>query len=339
MLIAVATITLSAGIAGAESDVVTLKISHHLPGSSPFQQLVLLPWCEKIKNESNGRLKCQIYPSMQLGGTPAQLFDQARDGIADIIWTLPAYQAGRFTKSEVFELPFMVRDTVSGTNALWEYIQKNALDEYKGTKLLFTHFNDGKQLHFSKKPVKTLEDFKGLKIRASGRLGAKTLAALGAIPVQMPASAVPEAISKGVIDGASVSWEVTTTMKLQEICKFHTETSPNQAKHSSSIFVFAMNAAKYNSLPPELKKVIDRNSGQDASRLVAKAFDSFTEPARKIAKDRHNEFNVLSNEEYKRWVKATEHVSDSWVKEVDAKGGNGRALLNDAKSLLKKYKD
>ncbi|MCM2358229.1 MAG: TRAP transporter substrate-binding protein [Geobacteraceae bacterium] len=339
MMIAAAAIALGAGVAGAAQDVVTLKVAHFLPTSSNFHQKVLLPWCDKIGKESGGRLKCQIYPSMQLGGTPAQLLDQVRDGVADIVWSLPTYQAGRFTKSEVFELPFMAKTSEGGSQALWDYIQKNAQDEFKGTKLLFSHLHDGNQMHFGKKSVKTLEDLKGLKLRASGRIGTKTLTALGAVPVQMPAPAVPESISKNVVDGASIPWEVTTAFKLQEICKTHTEAAPGQAKHANSIFVFAMNPAAYNKLPADLKKVIDQNSGLETSKWAGKTFDSFTAPARKIAVDRHNTFNVLTDAEYKRWVKACENVDDDWIKEVDAKGANGRALLNDAKALLKKYHD
>ncbi|MCM2359506.1 MAG: TRAP transporter substrate-binding protein [Geobacteraceae bacterium] len=339
LMIAAAAIALGTGAAGAAQDVVTLKVAHFLPTSSNFHQKILLPWCDKIAKESGGALKCQIYPSLQLGGTPAQLLDQVRDGVADIVWTVPTYQAGRFTKSEVFELPFMVKSAEKGSQAMWDYVQKNALDEYKGVRLLFTHMHDGSQMHFGKKSVKTLEDLKGVKLRAPTRIGSKTLAALGAVPVQMPAPAVPESISKSVVDGASIPWEVTTAFKLQEICKTHTEVAPHQAKHSNAIFVFAMNPGKYNSLPAELKKVIDQNSGPEASRWAGKTFDGFTAAARKIAVERHNTFNILTDAEYQRWVKACERVDDEWIKEVDAKGGNGRALLNDAKALLKKYHD
>ena len=339
LMIFAAAVVFGTGVAGAAPEVVTLKVAHYLPASSNFQQLVLLPWCDKIGKESGGKLKCQIYPSMQLGGTPAQLFDQVRDGVADIVWTIPTYQAGRFTKTEVFELPFMVKSAEQGSQAMWDYVQRNALDEFKGARLIFTQVHTGSHLHFGSKSVKTLEELKGLKVRAPSRIGSKTLAALGAVPVQMPVTAVPEALSKAVVDGCSLPWEVMTTLKLQEICKTHTESAPHQAKHSNAIFVFAMNTAKYNSLPPELKKIIDQNSGIETSRWVGKEWDNSMPPARKIAVDRHNTINVLSDAEYKRWVKATEHVEDGWIKEVAAKGGNGKALLNDARALLKKYGD
>lgn len=324
--------------AGAQ-EVIILKVSHFLPATSNVHARLVVPWCDKINKESGGKLKCQIYPSMQLGGTPAQLFDQVKDGVADIIWTAPTYQAGRFTKTEVFELPFMVKKAEKASPALWDYIQKNALDEYKGTKLIFAHLHDGAPLHFGKKQVKTLEDLKGAKVRAPTRQASKALSALGAVPVQMPAPAVPESIAKNVVDGASLPWEVMTSLKMQEICKSHTETGPGHPTISNTFLIFAMNQAKYNSLPPDLKRVIDRNSGVETSRWAGRSMDSFQPPARKIAQDRHNTFNIMNEAEYQRWVKATEPVFDAWVKEVGAKGANGRALLNDARALLKKYKD
>ena len=338
-ILAVAAMGVGSGVSHAAPETVTLKVAHFLPTSSNVHQGLVVPWCEKINKESGGKLKCQIYPSMQLGGTPSQLFDQVRDGVADVIWTAPTYQAGRFTKTEVFELPFMVKKSEKASQALWEYIQKNSLDEFKGARLIFTHLHDGAPLHFGKKSVKTLEELKGSKVRAPTRLSSKALTALGAIPVQMPAPAVPEAIAKNVVDGASLPWEVMTSLKMQEICKTHTETGPGHATVSNTFLVLAMNQAKYNGLPPELKKVIDNNSGIETSKWAGKNMDSFQQPARKIAQDRRNAFNVLTDAEYGRWVKATEAVDDEWIKEVSAKGANGKALLNDARALLKKYKD
>src|SRR5512138_1564492 len=244
IILTVAAIMLGTGTAFAASDVVILKLAHFWPSNSHFNKDIVEPWCDKINKESGGKLKCQIYPSMQLGGTPQQLFTQVRDGVADLAWTLPSYQAGLFTKTEVFELPFMVKHPETASQAMWDYIQKFALDEYKGVKLIATHTHDGAHLHFGKKQIKTLEDLKGLKIRATSRIDSKTLAALGAIPVQMPMPAVPEAISKGVVDGTSLPWEVTTSLKLQEICKTTTEVPPHRPSHTNAIFVFAMNQAK-----------------------------------------------------------------------------------------------
>jgi TRAP-type C4-dicarboxylate transport system substrate-binding protein len=250
---------------------------------------------------------------------------------------VPTYQSGRFVKSEVFELPFMTRNAETGSRAYWEYVQKYSLDEFKGTKLIFLHLQDGGQLHCAKTEAKTLDDLKGLKIRSPGRVGARILAAWGATPVQMPLPAVPEAVSKGVIDGAMVPWEGVPVIKLQEITKFHLITSPAQNKMSNTIFAFAMNQAKYDSLAPDLKKAIDANSGIEWSAIAGRAFDATVGPNSKDALGRGNKMNVLSDAEYKRLQAASESVNEEWMKEVAAKGGDGKALLNAARELLQKY--
>ncbi len=332
-----AAVTLALGAGSAMAQEVILKVHHFLAPNATSQKLLLGPWCEKIGKESNDRLKCQIYPAMQLGGTPPQLFDQAKDGVADIVWTVPTYQAGRFSKSEVFELPFMIKSAEGGSRAFWEYVQKNSLDEFKGTKILMAHVHDGAELHFASKSVKTLEDLKGLKVRAPTRIGTRMLTALGATPIQMPAPQVQEAISKGLVDGASLPWEVVPGIKVHEVTKFHTETGPGQRKMSNTIFVVAMNEAKYNGLPPELKKVIDANSGAAASAWAGKVWDGTIAPGRKSATDRGNVVNVLTPDEYQRWEKATEPVAQDWLKDVAAKGVDSKQLLDSAKALLNQY--
>ena len=327
---------LALGAAPARAQEVVLKLQHFLPPQATIQALVFNPWCEKVGRESGGRIKCQIYPAMQLGGTPPQLFDQAKDGVADIIWTVPTYQAGRFQKAEVFELPFMARNAETGSPALYEYVQKNALDEFRGVKVLAMHLHDGALLHFAKQPVKTMEDLKGLKVRGPTRIGAKVLTALGATPVQMPLPQVPESVAKGVIDGAMVPWEGVPPIKLQEIAKYHTDTAAGMPRMSNTIFVIAMNEAKYASLPADLRKVIDANTGLEWSKQIGRAFDSTTDPAKKMAAAVGGVFDTLTPAEYERWVKQTEGVNKEWIGEVGAKGGNGQALLDDARALIRK---
>ena len=333
------TASLALGLCGpAAAQQIVLKLHHMLPPTSNPQQRLIQPWCDKINKESNDRLKCQIYAAMQLGGTPPQLFDQVRDGVADIVWTVPTYSAGRFSKSEVFELPFMAHTAKAGSQALWQYVQKNSLDEFKGTHPILMHVHDGSLFHFTSKPVKSLEDLRGMKIRAATRINARMLAALGATPVQMPLPQVPEALSKGVIDGAMVPWEGVPAIKLHEIVKYHLETPPAAPRFSNTIFVMAMNPAKYDSLPPDLKKVIDNNSGLAMSAWAGETgWDAVVEPFRKLARDRGNTITVLSDQELARWVKASENVDDTWVKEVTRKGADGRRLLDEARALIKQY--
>jgi len=316
---------------------VVLKVHHFLPAASSANQKIIQPWCDKIAKESNNELICQIYPSMQLGGTPPQLIDQVKDGVVDIVWVIPTYSAGRFTKSEVFELPFLTSSAKQGSQALWEYVQKNALDEYKGIKPLFMHTTEGYVLH-STKQVKTLEDMKSMKIRSATRINAKLITALGSTPVQMPLPQVSDSISKGVIDAAMVPWEGVPATKIHEIVKFHLDAPKGGPRFSNSIFLFGMNQAKYDSLTPNLKKIIDQNSGLATSGWAGEiGFDAAVEPYSKLAIDRGNSISYVTSSELSRWIKASESVSDDWIKEAIAKGSDGKKLLDDARTLLKKY--
>lgn len=324
------------GFATAQAAVV-LKVHHFLPAASSAQQKIIQPWCDKIAKESKNELTCQIYPAMQLGGTPPQLVDQVKDGVVDVVWVIPTYAAGRFTKSEVFELPFLTASAKQGSQALWDYVQKNALDEYKGIKPLFMHTTEGYVLH-SNKQIKVLEDLKGLKIRSATRINAKLIASLGGTPVQMPLPQVSDSLSKGVIDAAMVPWEGLPATKLHEIAKYHLDAPKGSPRFSNSIFLFGMNQAKYDSLPENLKKVIDANSGVATSAWAgATGFDAIVEPHTKMAKDHGNTIATLTPAELQRWVKASENVDDDWVKEANSKGADGKKLLDDARALLKKY--
>jgi TRAP-type C4-dicarboxylate transport system substrate-binding protein len=331
--LATAFLAFAATQAGAQ-ETVTLRVHHFLPPSSNAHVKMIEPWCAKIAKDSAGKLKCQIYPAMQLGGTPPQLFDQAKDGVADIVWTLPGYQAGRFLATEVFELPFMVSSAEKASKALWDYAAKNAREEYKGVKPLIFHVIPGTQLHTTSKQIKTLADFKGLKLRAPNRMATKLVSALGATPVPMPVPQVAESLSKGVIDGTVLPWEVIPSLKIQEIVKFHTETPVGQPFIATSAFVFAMNPARYDSLPADLKKVIDANSGAATSAWAGKIWDETTAPARQTAVDRKNTFYSVPDAEVASWHKPAEAVIADWVKEVGAKNMDGQKLIAEAKALM-----
>ncbi len=336
-----ATLGLAALLAAAaqvQAQETILKVAHFLPPPSTAHTKFMVPWCDKINKESGGKLKCQIYPAMQLGGTPPQLYDQAKDGVADIVWTVLGYTAGRFPLAEVFDLPFMMRNPEGTSRALWEWVQANDQAEFKDVHPILFHVHGPGVFHMVNKPIKTLADFKGLKLRAPTRPTNKMLAAFGATPVGMPVPQLPDALSKGVVDGAVIPWEVVPAVKVQELVKFHGETDPSQPAVYTSAFIFAMNKAKYASLPPELKKVIDANSGADTSAWVGKVFDEGDVPGRKLAVARGNTFNMIGGAELDSFRKAAQPVIDDWVKDVTAKGANGKDLLESARSLIEKYR-
>jgi len=216
---------------------VTLKFHHIWPPAAMAPTKVIGPWCDKIAAESGNRLKCQLLPAMSGGGTPPQLVDRVKDGVDDLTITLPGYTAGRFPMMEVFELPFMTNSAEAGAAAAWDYLQKHALKEFPGTKVLATWVHDEGYVHTSGKQIKSLDDFKGLKMRAPTRQTNKLLARLGATPVGMPVTGVADALSKGTIDGFALPWEVIPAFKLHEMTKFHTQTDPSRPALYSAGFI------------------------------------------------------------------------------------------------------
>ncbi|PWW44609.1 TRAP transporter substrate-binding protein [Melaminivora alkalimesophila] len=327
----------TAALAAHAQQPIVLKVAHFWPPTAMSQQKVLEPWCAKIAKESNNQLQCQIYPAMQLGGTPAQLIQQAIDGVADVVWTLPGYTAGRFPSMEVMELPFLTKDAEGGSRAAWEIYEKYGQKDFAGVKPLAFNVHDRGHLHNNKRPITKVSDLKGLKMRAPTRLTNKMVAALGATPVGMPMPQVPDAVSKGVVDGYVLPWEVIPTMKLHEMTKYHSEINAPQPGLYTTLFTIAMNQAKYDSLPPELKKVIDANSGAEFSASIGRAWDASAPPARKQAEERGNQFNTIGAAEVEGFQKATARVTDDWIKEVTAKGYDGKAMVEDARALSAKY--
>jgi len=321
----------------AAAQEVTLKVHHFWPPTAMPPSTLLVPWCDKIAKDSNNRMKCQIYPAMQLGGAPPQLIQQAMDGVADIVWTLPGYTAGRFPVMDAFELPFMSSSAEATSQAAWEYYTLHGNKEFPGIKALAVNVHDNGQVHTVNKQIKVMADFKGLKMRAPTRQTNKMLGALGATPVAMPLPALGDALSKGVVDGYLLPWEVIPSIKAHEFTKFHSETDPKARALYTAVFILAMNQAKYDSLPADLKKVIDANSGAELSKAMGKQWDASAPAARKFGVDHGNTFYVIPASELANWEKATANLPEEWVKDVTAKGNDGKALLQSAKDLIRKY--
>jgi TRAP-type C4-dicarboxylate transport system substrate-binding protein len=315
---------------------VTLKFHTFMAPTSNVWTLMLRPWMEKVEKESGGRLRFEAYPAMQLGGTPAQLYDQARDGVADIVWTLPGYSAGRFVRSEVFELPFMMGEAESTSRAFWEYIQTMAPDEFKDTRVLALHVH-GRGAFHANKPIHAPADLKGMKVRAPTRQVTKLLAVYGAVPVGLPLPAVPDALSKGTINGVAMPWDVVPSVKVQELTKFSTDFPRSAPALYTGTFVMAMNRAKYDALPPDLKKVIDANSGIDTSALFGRITQDSDAIGVKAATERGNTIHTVSSADTAEFIRLAGQIDDDWVADMNKRGHDGAKLLSSAKSLIAKY--
>ncbi len=324
----------STGISHAQE--VTLKLHQFLPAQANVPKLVLDVWADKVEADSGGRIKVERYPSMQLGGTPPQLIDQAIDGTVDVVWTVVGYTPGRFPRVEVFELPFMMTNADATSRAYWDLFEKEMKDtDFKDVHIVGTWVHGPGVIH-TKTPVAKLDDMKGLKLRAPTRIITGLLGELGATAVGLPVPAVTEALSKGVIDGAVIPWEVTTALKVPELVGNHTEFGGDNALYTTA-FVLAMNKDRYESLPDDLKKVIDDNSGQEFSAFAGSTQASADGPARQIAVDRNNNIITLDADEVARWQEAAQPVYARWIEEVKAKGVDGQALIDEARALIDKY--
>ena len=321
----------------AQAQTITLKIHHFLSPTSIQHTKMFKEWCDDIAKDSGDRLKCQIFPAMQLGGTQPQLYDQARDGVADIVWTLPGANAGRFPKIEAFELPFIMSTPEATSAAAWDYYEKNARDEFSDVKVLAIHGHGPGVVYTSKRQVKTLDDMKGLKLRGPTRLITRMVSALGATPVGMPIPAIPDAMSKGVIDGAVTTYEIAPTIKLDQLSRYVAQADPAEGGIYTAFFVMAMNKKRYESLPPDLQKVIDKHAGRDLSVKFAHVMSENDKPSKEKVIAGGNVITILDKAELDKWRKASEGVAQEWVAEMDKRGFDGKALLEDARALIEKH--
>ena len=325
-------------LSGLAQQVVTLKFHTFMSPTSNVWLGMHKPWMEKVEKESGGRIKFEGYPAMQLGGTPVQLYDQAKDGVVDVVWTLPGNTAGRFPRIEVFELPFMMNHAEATSKAYWEYVQTMAADEFKDTQVIALQVHGPGVIHTVDKPVKSIADMRGLKMRAPTRQVTKLLGVLGATPVGMPLPQIPDALSKGTITGCVIPWEVVPSVKVNELTKFHAEFDPAGGSLYTTTFVMAMNKAKYLALAPDLKKVIDNNSGMATSAWLGKTQQGNDVPGRKTASDRGNSIYTVNAAEAQDFRRKARTVEVEWVEDMNKKGFDGKKLLDSARSLIEKHR-
>ena len=330
-----AALAMGVGVAPVAAQEVTLTLHQFLPPQANVPKLVLDVWADNVEKDSGGRIKVDRYPSMQLGGKPPELMDQAIDGVADIVWTVVGYTPGRFPSTEVFELPFMMTNARAASRAYWEMFEKYMKDtEFKDVHILGTWVHGPGLIHANKE-IRTPADMEGMKIRGGSRLANALLEKVGATPVGMPVPAVPEGLSKGVIDGTTIPWEVTAALKVPELVTNHTEFTGNALYVLT--FVLAMNKDRYDGLPDDLKKVIDDNSGLEFSVFAGGTQADSDGPARKLAADRGNNIVTLNEEETAVWKEVSQPIYDEWVAEMNEKGIDGQALIDEARMLIDKY--
>ena len=321
----------------ARSQEVTLRVHSFLPPVANPMKHFLIPWAEKIEKDSKGRIKVHVYPSMQLGGKAEQLMTQVRDGVVDVAWALPGFTPGVMPKLEIFELPFLHRSTNATVRSLQEYVPKHMKKDFEPYHVLLVHCHAG-ALFMTKDPINKVEDFQGMKLRAYSRTNAWILEALGAAPLQVALPELAPMLSKGTVTGSILPYEIAPSVKMQDLTEYFTTLAPPQPRLSTAIFTFLMNKAKYENLPPDLKKVIDDNSGANLVDLAIKTWDQIELDGEKVMHTKpKNKFVQLSAEETVKFKKRVQPVFDRFRKLLDDGGDDGAKILAEVEALEAKY--
>jgi TRAP-type C4-dicarboxylate transport system substrate-binding protein len=322
-------------VAFADAPQFSLKLHHAFSAVSSAHDKFLAPWARQIEAQSGGRIRIDLFPSMQLGGAPADLFDQARDGVVDLAWAQPYNTPGRFPKIEAFELPFVPsRRALVSSKAVEDYARANLADEFREVHPICFSCSDRGVLH-ANRPVRTIEEIRDLRLHVQTRFAVQAVHWLGAIAVPMPSAQLPLAIAQHVIDGGIDPWDMVPTFKLNDLLKTHTEFSDSSP--STTTFVLAMNKATYDKLPRELKTVIDNNSGQPVATIAGAMWDVQAAAVVDLVSGRGDPITTLLPEAVARWRKATEPVIEAWLKDMKEHKNDGGKLLANARALLAKY--
>ncbi|MEO8202813.1 MAG: TRAP transporter substrate-binding protein [Betaproteobacteria bacterium] len=312
----------------------TIRIHSFSAPQALDQTKHLNPWAEKVMKESGGKLKVEVYPGMQLGGKPSDLPQQLDDGVVDMIWTVAGFTPGRFPGLEGVELPFMNTGlSATQSQAVMEFAQKHLLQtEFKGIRIISIHTTDAAILHSKAKPFRTLEDWKGQKVRVAGRFIGEMVKAYGGTPVGIPLGGVYEALERGQVDAMLINWAITQPYRFYEVTKYHT----NNALFQGTLLTL-MSQKSYDKLPPEAKKAIDANSGIAYAKHIGEVWDTTTAPAIEATRKHGNEVFELTPQELARWKAAARPVYDVWIAEMNKLGRNGPAMFADLQAITAKY--
>jgi TRAP-type C4-dicarboxylate transport system substrate-binding protein len=320
--------------AASASKPIELSFATHNPAKAGPIANSYIPWAEEIEKRSNGALKIKFYFSETLVKA-RDSYDAVKMGVADMTWFPFSMARGRFPLASVMELPFLSPDTFTGSHALMGLYKKfpEMRAEVKDVHLLSLWVTLPYELHTVAKPVRKLEDVKGMKI--STQPGASpALECIAAVPVTTPVPEIYTILEKGVADGSSLAWGAFKAYKIYEVTKYHTN-----ANLGGVAYCTIMNKAKWAGLPKDLQKVILDVTAERLPDSTCQAVTNEAKEGMDIVKERGQEIYDLPRDEMKRWVATAKPVWEKWAKEMDGKGKPGRAILDEAVKLVEKYKD
>jgi TRAP-type transport system periplasmic protein len=326
-----ALVALPSGPLAAQDKPIELKFASWVSPVHGHHTQVLVPWSKMIEEKSGGRLKVVLFPGSTLG-KPADHADLVKNGIADMGFISPGYTPGRFPLVSVAELPLLFKSGKGASQSVWSLFDKHLKKEFAGVKVLWIWVHPPGQFHLAKKQVRVLEDLAGLKIRAGTPMLTTMVKALGATPVSIAAPETYNALERGVVDGTIFPWEAIASFKLAEVLRHHAVVNLY-----ASPLVTLMNEQKYQSLPPDLRKVIDDLSGAWGAEFTGAAWDRNETDGIEAAKKAGATIYTVPTEERQRWAAKLKYVEEEWMKSMEAKGLPGRQVLNDLREAIKRY--
>jgi TRAP-type C4-dicarboxylate transport system substrate-binding protein len=298
-------------VRGAE--IIKLKAANYLPVTHPMS--VLSGWfCDEIKKRTNGRVEITYYPGGTLL-TAVKMYDGVTTGISDLGLSHIQYTRGRFPVMEVFDLPLGFPSGWVATQVGTDFFNKYKPGEWNDVNVLYVTPTGPTVLETISKPVKTLEDLKGLKIRAVGQMS-DIIKLLGAVPIPLEMVDVYDALRRGVIDGVTVDLSTLKPWKFAEVTKHVTA---DWQLGTVITFYWVMNKSKWNALSPDLQKIFTEVAFETKEKQAA-LWNQMDIEARDLFKSGGGQVIPLSDAEAARWVKAVEPIIGSYKKNMVAKG-------------------
>jgi len=293
------------------AETTTLKLHHFIPEADPLHANFLVPFAERVSAASDGRLVIDIAPDMSLGGVPPELIDQAVNGTADMVFTLPGFTPGRFPRSEAFELAFLTGDGIATSELFWSLIESDfQSNECADVKVLAGWVHGPAAIH-SNVPITRLEDLQGLSIQAITGSSASYFEELQADVTRSAPGNLVEALSSNTAQAVIMPWEPTPSLGLADAVSHHIEFAGNVSLYTST-HILAMNPDSYAGLPPDLRAILDAEAGLQLSLMAAEAMFEAWETARGVAREAGNEFTTLDDAEVGRWLAASQPTWDQW---------------------------
>jgi TRAP-type transport system periplasmic protein len=285
-------------------------------------------WCKEVEERTEGRVKIQFYPGQTLTRAN-QTYDAIMDGIADIGTAALAYTQDRFPVMAAMDLPFGYPSGVAATKVANKLFEKMNPDEFSGSKVLFFHAHGPGLIHTGKKPVKSLEDLRGLRIRSTGQ-SAQVIKALGGTPVSMPMPDSYQSLQRGVVDGSIHPVETNKGWNIGEVVSYVT---PSNASAYTTAFFVTMSKRKWDSISAKDQAIIEELNQKYAIKH-GEAWDSSDVEGIEFFKQKGGQVISLSKEEEARWATAVAPLFEDYIKHLNAKGVDGKAVIDFIKTEL-----